>query len=65
MDAAVPQKPIPGVPKDPDAPNFVDPTKGQPSVSLELPKVWDRLIEQNSSNACVLAKEEFLNEFKK
>ncbi|MEM6053016.1 hypothetical protein AAH450_20920 [Erwinia sp. P7711] len=65
MDAAVPQKPIPGVSKDPDAPKVVDPTKGQPSVSLELPKVWDRLIEQNSSKARVLKKEEFLNEFNK
>ncbi|WP_331415441.1 DUF6862 domain-containing protein [Dickeya chrysanthemi] len=65
MDAAVPQRPIPGVPKDPSAPKIVDPTKGQPSVSLELPKVWDRLIEQNSSKARVLTKEEFLNEFGK
>ncbi|MGV2880329.1 filamentous hemagglutinin N-terminal domain-containing protein [Pantoea vagans] len=65
MDAAVPQRPIPGVPRDPDAPKVVDPTKGQPSVSLELPKVWDRLIEQNSSKARVLTKEEFLNEFNK
>jgi len=65
MDAAVPQRPIPGVPRDPNAPKIVDPTKGQPSVSLELPKVWDRLIEQNSSKARVLTKEEFLNEFNK
>lgn len=65
IDAAVPQRPIPGVPRDPDAPKIVDPTKGQPSVSLELPKVWDRLIEQNSSKARVLTKEEFLNEFNK
>ncbi|MDF7663061.1 VENN motif pre-toxin domain-containing protein, partial [Erwiniaceae bacterium L1_54_6] len=65
MDAAVPQRPIPGVPKDPDAPKIVDPTKGQPSVSLELPKVWHRLIELNSSKARVLTKEEFLNEFNK
>ncbi|MEQ9872782.1 hemagglutinin repeat-containing protein [Pectobacterium brasiliense] len=65
MEAAVPQRPIPGVPKDPNAPKIVDPTKGQPSVSIELPKVWDRLIEQNSSKARVLTKEEFLNEFGK
>ncbi|MEQ9879252.1 hemagglutinin repeat-containing protein [Pectobacterium aroidearum] len=65
MESAVPQRPIPGVPKDPNAPKIVDPTKGQPSVSLELPKVWDRLIEQNSSKARVLTKEEFLNEFGK
>lgn len=65
MDSAVPQRQIPGVPRDPNAPKIVDSTKGQPSVSLELPKVWDRLIEQNSSKACVLTKEEFLNEFGK
>jgi len=34
-------------------------------ISLELPKVWDRLIEQNSSKANVLTKEGFLNEFNK
>lgn len=65
MDTAVPQRPISGVPKDPNAPKIVDPTKGQPSVSLELPKVWDELIEKNSSNARILTKEEFLNEFGK
>lgn len=65
MGAAVRQRPIPGVPKDPDAPKIVDPTKGQLSVSLGLPKVWDRLIEQNSSKARVITKEEFLNEYNK
>lgn len=65
MDAAVPQKPIPGIPRDPNAPKIVDPNKGEPSVSLELPKVWDRLIEQNSSKARILTKEEFMNEFGK
>lgn len=65
MDSAVPQRPIPGVARDPNAPKIVDPTKGQPSVSLELPKVWDRLVEQNSSKARVLTKEEFFNEFGK
>ncbi|MFK8260761.1 DUF6862 domain-containing protein, partial [Erwinia sp. AnSW2-5] len=65
MDAALPQKPIPGVPRDPNAPKIVDPNKGEPSVSLELPKVWDRLIEQNSSKARVLTKEAFMNEFGK
>lgn len=65
MDAAVPQRPIPGMPKNPDAPKIVDPTKGQLGFFLELPKEWDRLIAQNSSKACVLTKEEFLNEFNK
>lgn len=65
MESAIPQRPIPGVPRDPNAPKIVDPGKGEPSVSLELPKVWDKLIEQNSSKARVLTKEEFLNEFGK
>ncbi|EOI3578829.1 hypothetical protein ACMS05_003469 [Cronobacter turicensis] len=65
MEAAIPQRPIPGVPGDPNAPKKVDPGKGEPSVSLELPKVWDRLIEQNSSKARVVTKEEFMNEFGK
>lgn len=65
MDAAIPQRPIPGIPKNPNAPKIVDPGKGDPSISLELPKVWDKLIEQNSSKARVLTKEEFLNEFGK
>lgn len=65
MESAIPQRPIPGVPRAPNAPKIVDPGKGEPSVSLELPKVWDKLIEQNSSKARVLTKEEFLNEFGK
>jgi len=32
---------------------------------MEISKVWDRLIEQNSSNTRVLTKEEFMNEFGK
>ncbi|HDU8611201.1 TPA: hypothetical protein RG697_002830 [Morganella morganii] len=65
MDAAIPQRPIPGIPKNPNTHKIVDPGKGDPSISLELPKVWDKLIEQNSSKARVLTKEEFLNEFGK
>jgi len=57
MDAAVQQRPMPGVPGDPNAPKIVDPNQGKPSISLELLKVWDRLIEQNSSKAHVLTKE--------
>ncbi|EPV8581670.1 hypothetical protein [Morganella morganii] len=45
MESAIPQRPIPGVPRAPNAPKIVDPGKGEPSVSLELPKVWDKLIE--------------------
>lgn len=45
MDAAIPQRPIPGIPKNHNAHKIVDPGKGDPSISLELPKVWDKLIE--------------------
>src|SRR5699024_4860958 len=65
MKEAIPQRPIPGVTRDPNAPKIVDPGKGEPSISLELPKVWDRLIEQHSSKGRVLNKEEFFNEFGK
>lgn len=36
MANAVPQRPIPGVNRDPSAPKIVDPTK--PGTALELPK---------------------------
>jgi len=65
MASAIQQKPIPNVPRDPNAPKIVDPGKGEPSVSLELPKVWDRLIEQSSSKARVLTSKEFVDEFGK
>jgi filamentous hemagglutinin len=63
MSEAVDQRPLDGVPRSPGAPKIVDPTKGQPSVSLELPKVWDSLLEKHSSNARVLTQEEFFHEF--
>ena len=44
MDRVIPQKPVPGIPRDPDAPKRVDP--GQPGYSLELPKVWESLLEK-------------------
>ena len=34
VDAVIPQEPILGVPKDPDAPKIVVPTNGQSSVHL-------------------------------
>ena len=61
MANAVPQRPIPGVNRDPSAPNIVDPTK--PGTALELPKVWESLLEKHSSNARIYAHEEFLKEF--
>ncbi|WLH14025.1 hemagglutinin repeat-containing protein [Pseudomonas hefeiensis] len=65
MASAIQQKPMPNVPRDPNAPKIVDPGKGEPSISLELPKVWDRLIEQSSSKARVLTSKEFVDEFGK
>jgi len=61
MDRAIPQRPIPGIPRDPSAPKIVDPN--QPGVALELPKVWESLLEKNSSNARVYSHDEFLKEF--
>lgn len=65
LSEAITQKPIPGIPRNPNAPKIVDETKGQPSINLELPKVWDRLLEENSSKARVLTQKEFENEFKR
>ncbi|NWD67998.1 filamentous hemagglutinin N-terminal domain-containing protein [Pseudomonas gingeri] len=63
MNAAIPQRPIPGVPRDPSAPKIVDPN--QPGTALELPKVWEALLEKSSSNARVYSQSEFLKEFGK
>ncbi|MEJ9378633.1 VENN motif pre-toxin domain-containing protein, partial [Gallibacterium anatis] len=63
MSSAVPQKPIPGIPRDINAPKIVDENKGQPSINLELPKVWDRLLEKHSSKARILTEEQFKNEY--
>lgn len=62
MDRVIPQRPVVGIPKDPDAPKRVD--KGQPGYSLELPKMWESLLEKHSSNARVYTQEEFFKEFK-
>ena len=61
MDSAIPQRPVPGVPRDPTAPKIVDPNK--PGVALELPKMWESLLERNSSNARIYSHEDFLKEF--
>jgi hypothetical protein len=63
MDRVVPQRPVAGMTKDPNAPKRVD--KDQPGYSLELPKVWESLLEKNSSNARVYTQAEFFKEFKK
>nr|WP_314489732.1 DUF637 domain-containing protein [uncultured Pseudomonas sp.] len=61
MSSAVPQRPIPGVPRDPSVPKIVDPN--QPGTALELPRVWESLLEKNSRNARVYSQDEFLKEF--
>ncbi|WP_454669942.1 two-partner secretion domain-containing protein [Achromobacter kerstersii] len=63
MERAIPQKPIPGIPRDPNAPKIVDPTT--PGTSLELPKMWELLLEKHSSNARVYSQSDFLKEFGK
>ncbi|WP_339531046.1 MULTISPECIES: hypothetical protein [unclassified Pseudomonas] len=65
IDSVITQKPTNSLPRDPNAPKIVDPGKGEPSISLELPKVWDKLIEQSSSKARVLTSKEFFDEFGK
>ena len=65
LSEAIPQKPIPGISRNPNAPKIVDESKGQPSINLELPKVWDRLLEESSSKARVLTQKEFENEYRK
>ena len=59
----MPQRPIPEVPRDPAAPKIVD--VDQPGISLELPKIWESLLESGSKNARVYSQEEFLKVFKK
>ncbi|QDD92114.1 hypothetical protein CCZ28_17130 [Pseudomonas oryzihabitans] len=61
MDSSIPQRPVPGIPRDPSAPKIVDPN--QPGIALELPKIWESLLEKHSSNARVYSHEEFLKEF--
>ncbi|WP_288739999.1 hypothetical protein [uncultured Rheinheimera sp.] len=61
MEEAVPQRPIPGIARDPNAPKIVDDSK--PGTALELPKMWNSLIEEHSSKAKVYTQEEFLKRF--
>ncbi|VVO55640.1 hypothetical protein PS847_00518 [Pseudomonas fluorescens] len=61
MDRVIPQHG--DGPRDRDAPKRVD--EGQPGYSLELPKIWESLLENSASNARVYTQDEFLKEFKK
>ena len=66
MKEAVAQNPrYRPVGSDPNSPKIVDPTKSGNSTALELPKIWDSLIQENSSKARVLTQEQYLKEFKK
>lgn len=44
MSSAIPQRPVLGVPRDPSVPKIVDPN--QSGIALELPKVWELLLEK-------------------
>ncbi|MBC8774576.1 hemagglutinin repeat-containing protein [Stenotrophomonas maltophilia] len=61
MSKAIPQRGIPGMPRDPTAPKIVDPN--QPGTALELPAMWESLLKQHSRNARVYSQKEFLKEF--
>ncbi|MEM7775302.1 MAG: DUF637 domain-containing protein [Pseudomonadota bacterium] len=61
MEAAVPQRPIPGIPRDPNAPKIVDPN--QPGTAIELPRMWASVLERGASNSRTLTPEQFLKEF--
>ncbi|CAH0308944.1 hypothetical protein SRABI89_04714 [Pseudomonas koreensis] len=61
MDRVIPQHG--DGPRDRDAPKRVD--EGQPGYYLELPKIWESLLENSASNARVYTQDEFLKEFKK
>lgn len=61
MDEAVPQRPIPGIKRDPNAPKIVDDTK--PGTALELPHMWNSLIEEYSSKAKIYTQEEFIRKY--
>lgn len=45
----------------PNAPKITD--KNTLGTSIELPKVWNKILEENSSKARVLTEEQFFKEF--
>lgn len=47
----------------PNAPKVTDENK--PGTSIELPQIWNKVLEQNSSNARILTEEKFIKEFGK
>jgi filamentous hemagglutinin len=62
MDKVIPQRPVAGVTREPDVPKRLD--NGQPGYSLELPTMWESLLEKHLSNARVYTQDELLKEFK-
>lgn len=61
MDSLVPQKPLPGTKNPPNAPKITD--VNTPGLSIELPEIWNKVLEENSSKARVLTQEQFYKEF--
>lgn len=49
--------------KGTNSPKITDVGKGSPSISIELPRSWNKKLEQHSSNGRVLSQEEFNKEF--
>ena len=63
MKNLIPQKPAPGTKNPPHAPKRVDETK--PGFSIELPQVWNVMLEKSSSKARIMTEDEFTKEFGK
>ncbi len=63
MKNLIPQKPAPGTKNPPHAPKRVDETK--PGFSIELPEVWNVMLEKSSSKARIMTEDEFTKEFGK
>ena len=63
MKNLISQKPAPGTKNPPHAPKRVDETK--PGFSIELPQVWNVMLEKSSSKARIMTEDEFTKEFGK
>ncbi|OOS01767.1 hypothetical protein SAMN02745664_12611 [Moraxella cuniculi DSM 21768] len=62
MQEAVPQNPnLRRSNSDPNAPKITD--INTPGTSIELPKIWNSLLEEYSSRTRILSEREFLKEF--
>lgn len=61
MKNLVPQKPAPGTKNPPNSPKLVDENK--PGFAIELPKIWNEVLEKESSKGRVMSQDEFFKEF--